>query len=117
MADSGSEQGDYCTICQNYWADPGSCSSCYGANEKVRDKPVPIATEKQLAALSTQEARIAALLPHADCGCPTSFNEKKWARRWEATHEVGCLRMPVRRREAIEHTRSHDERTRTTKRR
>ncbi len=87
----------------------------------MNDQPVPIVTDEELAALETEEARIAALLPSADCGCRTYWVwTSEEAGTWEASHGLGCTRKPIRRREAIEHARGerhHDERTRTTKRR
>jgi hypothetical protein len=37
--------------------------------------------------------------PRANCGCPTFYSSVKGL--WEAKHELGCLRVPVRRRAAI----------------
>ncbi len=45
--------------------------------------------------------------PRANCGCPTYFSINKNFGRglWEAKHEIGCARRPIRRREAIAHSR------------
>jgi len=50
----------------------------------------------------------------ADCGCRTYWEDHiesegvlgmKTVTIWTAKHEIGCLRIPIRRREAIEHSR------------
>ena len=47
--------------------------------------------------------------PRANCGCPTywSIDETMEIQIWEAKHEFGCLRIPVRRREAVMATRKN----------
>lgn len=52
--------------------------------------------------------------PRADCGCRTYWEDyvdgelgaMKTITIWTANHQLGCLRIPIRRREAIEHSRS-----------
>ncbi len=41
--------------------------------------------------------------PRANCGCPTywDFALRERLGKWEAKHEIGCARRPIRRREAI----------------
>lgn len=71
-----------------------------------RDRPRPEDPDRPV---TNQYGIVETPLSLADCGCPTYWINKSanvGRGMWEAQHGVRCLRIPIRRREAIEHSRS-----------